>query len=321
MEHLKPRFSIVIPCYNEARYITQTLKSLQRQTYVGSYEIIVVDNNCTDDTVNIALSYGVRTVAESRTGVCWARQAGTEAARGEIVISTDADTIYPEDWLQTIDTLFQKYKKCVAVTGPCVYRDGPWWGKQYPKILFGTVNAVSKLIGRPFYVTATNIAFKKSAWTQYRTTLTQGGDELALLHDLKKKGRVIFTNANPVYTSGRRLSKGLIYNLFVTFLIYYLLAYYVNRALGKTVIGTYPAFRIIKPAHRRWATIYGSMLVVPVAAFVHLPRHDTLLHQLAETFGVVKNSPLPKRQDASPSSSHLSKPTTDKSTADTQYNR
>lgn len=289
MKSSKPRFSIVIPCYNEARYIAQTLESFKHQSYTGHYEIIIVDNNCTDDTVAIARPYGVTVVSESRTGVCWARQAGTEAASGEIVISTDADTYYPEDWLKNIDAAFKKYRNCVAVTGPCVYKDGPWWGKQYPKILFGTVSIISKFIGRPFYVTATNIAFKKSAWSQYHTNLTQGGDELALLHDLTKKGKVVFNNGNPAYTSGRRLTKGLIYNLFVTFLVYYLLAYYLNKLLGRTIIGTYPAFRVIKPAHRKWAPVYVSALVVAVVLFVHPPGHDTAWQQTAETFSAIKH--------------------------------
>ena len=48
------RFSVVIPCYNEADYIADTIKSLRAQTFRGGYEIVVVDNNCTDDTVEIA---------------------------------------------------------------------------------------------------------------------------------------------------------------------------------------------------------------------------------------------------------------------------
>lgn len=243
MNHEELRFSVVVPCYNEAKFISRTLESLQKQQYSGSYEIIVVDNNCTDETVAIAKSYGVRVVTESNPGVCWARQAGTEAARGEIVISTDADTVQPEHWLQNIDDSFKRHTHCVAVTGPCIYSDGPWWGRQYPKILFGMVSIVSRVIGRPFYVTATNIAFKKSAWSQYHTVLTQGGDELALLHDLRKKGTVVFNNANPVYTSGRRLTKGLLHNIFITFFMYYFVAYNVNRLSGRTVIGTAPAYR------------------------------------------------------------------------------
>ena len=49
-----PKFSIVIPCYNEARYVADAVNSLRGQTFAGSYEIIVVDNNCTDETADIA---------------------------------------------------------------------------------------------------------------------------------------------------------------------------------------------------------------------------------------------------------------------------
>ncbi len=287
MEKTKPRFSIVIPCYNEARFLERTLASLQKQQFSGDFEIIVVDNNCTDETVTIARSYGVTVVEEARPGVCWARQTGTEAAQGEIVISTDADTVHPRNWLQTIDDAFRRYDTCVAVAGPCAYEDGPWWGKQYPKILFGTVATVYKLTGRPFYVTATNIAFRKSAWTKYHTSLTQGGDELALLHDLRRKGKVVFQNANTVYTSGRRLVRGLIYNLFVTFLTYYLIGYYINKITGRTIIGMAPAYRTIKPSRNRLLLLYKATFLVFVIAVIHLPGHDTLLQQSYETFATI----------------------------------
>ena len=290
MNYRKLRFSIVIPCYNEEQLIGRTLSSLQALDFTGKYEIIVVDNNCTDDTVKIASSYGVRIVHESHPGVCWARQAGTQAAHGEIVVSTDADTIQPKNWLRSIDNIFQQDKKLVAVTGPCQYSDGPWWGRQYPKILFGAVSVLTRIFGRPFYVTATNIAFKKSAWEQYHTEMTQGGDELGLLHDLKKKGRVAFNNANPVYTSGRRLEKGLIYNIFVSFLLYYLIAYNVNQFFGRTVIGTYPAFRSSITAKYRWSVLPKYAAIIFIVAIVHMPGHDTLLEQSYETIGEVEHT-------------------------------
>ncbi|EQD46200.1 Glycosyl transferase, family 2 domain protein, partial [mine drainage metagenome] len=49
----RPRFSVVIPAYNEANYIGATLASLARQDFPGAVEVIVVDNNCTDDTAEI----------------------------------------------------------------------------------------------------------------------------------------------------------------------------------------------------------------------------------------------------------------------------
>jgi glycosyltransferase involved in cell wall biosynthesis len=292
MKHHKLRFSIVIPCYNEEQFISRTLASLEQQTYTGKYEIIVVDNGCTDKTAAIAQSYGVKVVRECHPGVCWARQAGTKAAQGEIVISTDADTVQPKTWLQTIDSTFRRNDAYVAVAGPCAYSDGPWWGKQYPKILFGTVSGIARLTGRPFYITATNIAFKKSAWKQYHTELTQGGDELALLHDLKRNGQILFDNDNPVYTSGRRLERGLVYNIFVTFLLYYLIAYYVNQFFGRRIIGTYPAFRGSKtPRNRnRRAILYKYTAIFLIVAVIHFPGHDTLLEQSYETLAEVAHA-------------------------------
>ena len=104
MNELEPcRFSIVIPCYNEADFIASTLESLTAQTFTKNYEIIIVDNNCTDDTVAIARRHGARVVSAQRPGVCSARQAGTKASHGEIIISTDADTIFSPNWLSNID--------------------------------------------------------------------------------------------------------------------------------------------------------------------------------------------------------------------------
>jgi glycosyltransferase involved in cell wall biosynthesis len=237
------RFSIVIPCFNEADFIAMTLESLAAQDTLAKYEVIVVDNNCTDDTVRIAHKHGARIVSEIRPGVCAARQAGTNAATGEIVISTDADTIFSPHWLSTIDADFTRDPKLIAIGGPCRYFDGPWWGKVYTHFLFSGSYLYCLIVGHPFYFTATNIAFKKSFWTGYNLTIMQGGDELDLLHRLRRQGKVRFNNRNPTYTSGRRLSNGLFYNIFVTFLFYYLGAYYLDKLFKRSIIGSAPAFR------------------------------------------------------------------------------
>ena len=243
MKSSKIRFSIVVPCYNEAKYIEKTLKSLKDQDFDGEYEIIIVDNNCTDKTAEIAKKYDVRVIAESKPGTCFARDTGTKQAKGEIVVSTDADTTHSVNLLSRIDANFKINSGVVAVTGPCKYFDGPWWGKVYPYLLFYPDYIYSRIRRRPFYITATNTAFYRSKFDGYKTNLTQGGDELEVLHDLKKKGKIIFDYSNPVYTSARRLNSGLFYNLFVSFFLYYLLAYKINKLFKKTIIGMAPAFR------------------------------------------------------------------------------
>ncbi|MHB1713049.1 MAG: glycosyltransferase family A protein, partial [Acidimicrobiales bacterium] len=212
----------------------------------GVYEVIVVDNNSTDDTARIAESYGARVVREPRPGVCYARQAGTENSRGEIVVSTDADTTFPVSWLSTIDRAFSARPSCVAVAGPCTFTGAPWWGTIYPRVLFNIVFFVALVSGRVLYITATNISFKKAAWDGYDTRLTQGGDELDLLRRLRRQGKVVFLPGNPTLTSARRLQRGLAYNLCVSFLYYYVLAYLLNRIFRRPLLRTAPVFRTEK---------------------------------------------------------------------------
>ena len=246
-----PRFSVVVPAFNEAAFIGRTLLSLREQDFQGAVEVIVVDNNSTDDTADVARAFGAVVVCEERPGVCWARQRGTAAARGEIVLSTDADTVHPPDWLSRIDDRFRSDDECVAVAGPCRFSAAPLWARIYPTILFGAVHFLFGLTKRVFYATATNIAFRRSVFSGYDTTLTQGGDELGLLVRLRPQGRIIFDRSIVVTTSARRLRAGLVYNLFVTLIFYYLIGYLVNRVTSRTVLGMAPAFRDEAPPRRR----------------------------------------------------------------------
>jgi glycosyltransferase involved in cell wall biosynthesis len=254
----RPRFSIVVPAYNEASYLGPTLQALQQQDFRGPYEIIVVDNDSTDGTGEIAASYGVTVVPETARGVCQARQRGTIEARGEIVVSTDADTVQPRDWLTRIDSQFRRSDRIAAVAGPCQYENPSWWARLYPKLLFGAVDRAFALTGRVFYVSATNTAFRRSAFSGYDSTLTQGGDELDLLRRLRHRGRVVWDSSNVVTTSTRRLQKGLLYNFFVTFLTFYLLAYLLNRVYSRQILGMAPVFRQERRPPRRQGASRGS---------------------------------------------------------------
>jgi hypothetical protein len=137
----------------------------------------------------------------------------------------------------------------VAVAGPCRFADPPWWGRVYTAVLFTVVSLVARLTGRILYVTATNIAFRKSEWPGYDTEATQGGDELGLLRRLRSRGSVAFVLSNPTFTSSRRLHRGLAYNIVVTCLYYYFLGYALNRLTGRRVVGMAPAFRATEVCH------------------------------------------------------------------------
>ena len=110
------KVSVVIPAYNEEKYIEKCLKSVISQIKKPD-EIIVVDNNCTDKTVEIAKKFGARIVKEKKQGMIFARNAGFNAARYEIIARTDCDTILPKDWISKILKAF-KDPNLGALSGP-----------------------------------------------------------------------------------------------------------------------------------------------------------------------------------------------------------
>lgn len=83
--------SVVIPCFNEEEGIAHVLRGMPG--YVD--EVIVVDNNSTDGTAEVARELGARVIHEARKGYGSAYQAGLPAATGDIVATVDGDGTYP----------------------------------------------------------------------------------------------------------------------------------------------------------------------------------------------------------------------------------
>jgi len=93
-----PRFSVIIPAFNEERYLPRLVSSLgtAREAYRGggnAFEVIVVDNASTDRTAAIASSLGCRVVHVEKRAIASARNGGGRAASGEVLAFVDADTV------------------------------------------------------------------------------------------------------------------------------------------------------------------------------------------------------------------------------------
>ena len=86
----RPRVTVVIPCFNQARFLAACIRSVHAQRY-ESLETIVVDDGSTDATSEIAAGAGTILIRQANGGVAAARNAGLLAARGEYVIFLDAD--------------------------------------------------------------------------------------------------------------------------------------------------------------------------------------------------------------------------------------
>lgn len=93
-----PVLSIVVPAWNEADWLPETLAHLQSACAAlrHGWELVVVDNASTDDTAALAAAAGARVVHASARGIARARNAGAAAARGRWLLFVDADTRPPE---------------------------------------------------------------------------------------------------------------------------------------------------------------------------------------------------------------------------------
>jgi len=155
--------SVIIPAYNEEKSIGRCLQSLANQTEKPD-EIIVVDNNCTDRTAQIAREYGAKVIKEKDQGMISARNAGFENAKCEILARTDADSILPSDWILKIKNDL-KDASTGAVSGPAYYFASP-----KPFRIFGLANKtffrINKLLMKHDVLFGPNMAIKKDIWVK-----------------------------------------------------------------------------------------------------------------------------------------------------------
>jgi glycosyltransferase involved in cell wall biosynthesis len=197
------RCSIVIPTYNEAKYIQPLLESMDRQT-VKPREVIMVDGS-DDGTRQIAASHGVKVLNQTVRRVSWARKRGFEAAKGEFVVSTDADTTLVPDYLQHVERIFTD-KGIVAVVGPVYLADGPGVFRLMSRTLFSLFLRLSIVIGRP-NLNGMNFACRKDAYDRVGGFDPEmvTGEDVYLGLKLKTVGRIVYDPRVKVYTSARRI--------------------------------------------------------------------------------------------------------------------
>ncbi|MGM0612386.1 MAG: glycosyltransferase family 2 protein [Bacteroidota bacterium] len=112
----RPDVSIVAITYNESVNVLRLLSSLADLRSGLELEVIVVNNNSTDDTQKFLDRVGAVSVFEQRQGIPWARQAGLDKAKGTYHLCADGDTIYPPKYADTMYKALQK-KNVVCAYG------------------------------------------------------------------------------------------------------------------------------------------------------------------------------------------------------------
>ena len=253
MGNMAPLISVIVPAHNEEAFIGKCLDSLMKQTLNNKFfEVIVIDNASDDKTSKIVKKYPVRLVYEAKKSVVWARQKGVDESRGEIIVSADADTYYPPDWLKTIKANFQRNPKLICLVGWIYYSNTPF--------IFNYFNALNQQFNlhlqkytKKFPVVyAANLAFKKDALEKiggYPRHLVELGDQQYLLFKFFNLGEVKIDPKVYCKTSARKLD-----HLWTNVLLYNgwhrIVGYLINRLMRKEVIGPAPAIRTTTPPRK-----------------------------------------------------------------------
>lgn len=201
--------SIIIPAFNEERFITHCLNSVSESLIANkrpdfTHEIIVVDNNSTDKTSELARLSGTHVVFEPVNQISRARNAGAAAATGDWLLFVDADSLLSPgmiaDILELIDS--EKYVGCGSLMH---MPNSTWWGTAILK----TWSAVSVTFG---WASGALVVCRADAFRDVGGFNQElyAADEIHLSDLLKKWGRrrgLKFTilKQHPLITSSRKL--------------------------------------------------------------------------------------------------------------------
>lgn len=204
------KVSVVIPAYNEEKFLPSCLQSLMEQT-VKAGEIIVVDNNSSDRTAEIAAKFGAKVVKERKQGISYARNAGFDAASGDVIARCDADSVLLPDWIEKIGQDFEK-GNIIGVTGPCYFYDfkGKRGYKKMPKMLHTALFfKSSKFVLRHEILFGSNMALSKNAWLKIRNEVCSNEkkfhEDMDLASHLSKYGTIQYDPYLIATISARRV--------------------------------------------------------------------------------------------------------------------
>lgn len=210
-ENINPRFSVVVPAHNEEEYILQFLESVSNQkNNDGGVEVIIVVNDSNDRTAELSRKCGAKVIEYKQDKpyppVAYARQKGLEEAKGEIILSTDADIIVGENWIEKMTKPLIKNTNISISVGNISNYEG-----KIPPPLTNPFNDILRKYEVNFIKSNSIVGFANIA-VRKEDVLNVGGwpqkpvmEDTFLMRRLRSRGETIIPKeGSTVWSSGRR---------------------------------------------------------------------------------------------------------------------
>ena len=203
---MKPLVSVIIPSYDEGKYLENTLHAIENQNYTGNYEIIISDGGSKDNTLKIAKRHKTKIILNNRRGIAVGRNTGAKVAKGKILLFIDADTIAMPNLLTEFTKEFRN-RKVVGVTCSVI----PAKMNVQSLATYLSYNNISKLSMKGISPVVAGICvayrakdfFKIGGFDENLHTF----EDLDISRRISKLGKIVFNLNTLSVTSTRRMDK------------------------------------------------------------------------------------------------------------------
>ena len=237
--------SVVIACRNEQKNLPALIKSISLQNYSKHlFEIIIIDDNSIDKTNEIASGFtrvgNIFTINNKGKGKKQALRAGIKAAKGNLIITTDADCRMGRNWIRTIAAFYEMNKPDMIIC-PVKLESAPGFFGGFQELEFMSLQGItagSAITKEATMCNGANLAFEREVYFNHAANLNyeiNSGDDIFLLHSLKRERQskilwlespdsLVTTGSSSTLLSflkqrGRWLSKGKAYKDWFTIIL------------------------------------------------------------------------------------------------------
>jgi glucosyl-dolichyl phosphate glucuronosyltransferase len=200
-----PAVTVIVCTYNRAHYLPTCLESLSRQQCDCSFEVLVVDNNSSDNTPEVLEQWCLkdarfRTTREPRVGLSAAKNTGVRLARGRLLLFTDDDVVLDRDWMRAYVDFFARRGQDSKIAGgpivPIPHDLGQWpdWFDSCALVDLGLLDhGHERPLGIREYVWGANMAIPAVHFGRFgpwNETVGRRGDARGTFEDTEYQDRI-----------------------------------------------------------------------------------------------------------------------------------